>query len=183
MRNKNWRQEPGGRRDDTCDHGLSRSWKVQVCEETKQNKKHYHGDVQGGFSCLLTYNTNFFFHSKHHHSLRVFTPNGLLGPAVVAFVFPSPPRILLAFVFTAHRVQHSHSSAFRVCRLSSNVCWLTLSRFPLVICLRNKSHCEYEYALLMGRIRTIILDLLIAGTLTPSQLETRFWGQNYLDLV
>ena len=30
MRDKNWRQEPGGRRDDTCDHGLSRSWKVEV---------------------------------------------------------------------------------------------------------------------------------------------------------
>ena len=27
---KNSRQEPGGRRDDTCDHGLSRSWKIEV---------------------------------------------------------------------------------------------------------------------------------------------------------
>ena len=27
MRDKHGRQEPGGR-DDTCDHGLSRSWKV-----------------------------------------------------------------------------------------------------------------------------------------------------------
>ena len=30
MRDENWRQEPGGRRDDTCNHGLSRSWKVEV---------------------------------------------------------------------------------------------------------------------------------------------------------
>ena len=37
MRDKNGRQEPGGRRDDTCDHGLSsRSWKVNVCEEEKK---------------------------------------------------------------------------------------------------------------------------------------------------
>ena len=35
MRDKNCRQEPGGRTDDTCDHGLSRSWKVEVCEEKK----------------------------------------------------------------------------------------------------------------------------------------------------
>ena len=27
---KNWRQEHGGKRDDTCDHGLSRSWKLYV---------------------------------------------------------------------------------------------------------------------------------------------------------
>ena len=26
----------GGRRDDTCDHGLSRSWKVNVCEKKKR---------------------------------------------------------------------------------------------------------------------------------------------------
>ena len=32
MRVKNWSQEPGGRRDDICDHGLSRSGKVEVCE-------------------------------------------------------------------------------------------------------------------------------------------------------
>ena len=36
MRDKNWRQEPGGRRDDTCDRGLSRSWKVDVCENKKK---------------------------------------------------------------------------------------------------------------------------------------------------
>ena len=34
MRDKNWRQEPGERRDDTCGHGLSRrSWKVKVWEK------------------------------------------------------------------------------------------------------------------------------------------------------
>ena len=33
VRDKNSRQEPGGRRDDTCDHGLSRSWKVEVCNK------------------------------------------------------------------------------------------------------------------------------------------------------
>ena len=32
MRDRNWRQEPG-RRDDTCDHGFPRSWKVEVCEK------------------------------------------------------------------------------------------------------------------------------------------------------
>ena len=30
MCDKNLKQEPGVRRDDTCDHGLSRSWKVDV---------------------------------------------------------------------------------------------------------------------------------------------------------
>ena len=30
------RQEPGGRKDDTCDHGLSRSWTVKVCEKKKK---------------------------------------------------------------------------------------------------------------------------------------------------
>ena len=38
MRDKNGRQEPGGR-DDTCDHVLSRSWKVEVREEKKEKKK------------------------------------------------------------------------------------------------------------------------------------------------
>ena len=37
MRDITQRQEPGGRRDDTCDRGLSRSWKVDVFE--KKNKK------------------------------------------------------------------------------------------------------------------------------------------------
>ena len=32
MRDKNGRQEPEGK-DDACDHGLSRSWKVDVCEK------------------------------------------------------------------------------------------------------------------------------------------------------
>ena len=36
MRDKNWRQVHGGRRDDTCDHGLSRSWKVKVCKKKKK---------------------------------------------------------------------------------------------------------------------------------------------------
>ena len=31
---RNLRQEPGGIRDDTCDHGLFRSWKVEVCKDT-----------------------------------------------------------------------------------------------------------------------------------------------------
>ena len=30
VRNKNRRQEPGGKRDDTCAHGLSRSWEVEA---------------------------------------------------------------------------------------------------------------------------------------------------------
>ena len=37
-RDKNRRQEPGGRRDDTCDHRLSRSWKVDVCEKEKRKR-------------------------------------------------------------------------------------------------------------------------------------------------
>ena len=36
MRDKNRRQELGGRKDDTCDHGLSRSWEVNVCEKKKK---------------------------------------------------------------------------------------------------------------------------------------------------
>ena len=40
MRDKNQRKEPGGRRDDTCDHGLSRrSWKVDVCGKRRKKKK------------------------------------------------------------------------------------------------------------------------------------------------
>ena len=39
IRDKNRRQEPGGRRDDAYDHGLSRSWKVDVCEG-KKKKSH-----------------------------------------------------------------------------------------------------------------------------------------------
>ena len=35
MRDKSCRQEPG-RRDDTCDHGLSRSWKAKVCKKKKK---------------------------------------------------------------------------------------------------------------------------------------------------
>ena len=37
MRDKNSRPKPGRRRDDTCDHDLSRSWKVKVCKNKKQN--------------------------------------------------------------------------------------------------------------------------------------------------
>ena len=33
MRNKNRRQEPRGKTDDTCDHGMSRSWKAEVCKK------------------------------------------------------------------------------------------------------------------------------------------------------
>ena len=39
MRNKNWRHVPGGRRDDTWDHSLSRSWQVVKVRPTKKNEK------------------------------------------------------------------------------------------------------------------------------------------------
>ena len=39
IRDKKWRQQPGGRRNDTCDHALSRSWKVDLCEK----KEYAHG--------------------------------------------------------------------------------------------------------------------------------------------
>ena len=39
MRDK-W-QEPGGRRDDTCGHGLFRSWKVEVCKKKMKKKNAY----------------------------------------------------------------------------------------------------------------------------------------------
>ena len=39
MRDKILRQEPGEKRDDTCDHGLSGSCeKLDVCEKIKYNK-------------------------------------------------------------------------------------------------------------------------------------------------
>ena len=37
MRDKDWRQEPGGR-DDTCDHGLSKSWKVDINMKKTEKK-------------------------------------------------------------------------------------------------------------------------------------------------
>ena len=52
MRDKSWRQEPGGRRDDTCDHGLSRGWKVEVCEEKKEKSRGI-GTETGCAGCLL----------------------------------------------------------------------------------------------------------------------------------
>ena len=39
MRDKNGRHAPGGRRDDTWDHILSRSWKVKVTPKTKTKNK------------------------------------------------------------------------------------------------------------------------------------------------
>ena len=33
MRDTTWRQETGGRRDDACDHGLSRTWEVKYWEK------------------------------------------------------------------------------------------------------------------------------------------------------
>ena len=39
MRGKNRRQGPGGKRDDTCDHGLSRSWKVDVKKKKKNEER------------------------------------------------------------------------------------------------------------------------------------------------
>ena len=36
MRDKIERQEPGGRRDDTCDRGLSRNWKIDVYVKKKR---------------------------------------------------------------------------------------------------------------------------------------------------
>ena len=45
MRDKNGRQKPGGRRDDTCNHGLSRSWKVNVTK--KKIDEHIHVDMAG----------------------------------------------------------------------------------------------------------------------------------------
>ena len=64
MRDKNGRQEPGGR-DDTCDHVLSRSWKVEVREEKKKKKKEctsgrvqqYHG-CRGRVGVSITSNEN-----------------------------------------------------------------------------------------------------------------------------
>ena len=46
-RHENWRQEPGGGRDDICDHGLSGSWKVDVWENKGGQKKQ-------GFSRVMT---------------------------------------------------------------------------------------------------------------------------------
>ena len=51
MRDKNWRQEPGGRRDDTGDHDLSRSWKVKVYEK----KKKKHNEEPGPKSIRMVY--------------------------------------------------------------------------------------------------------------------------------
>ena len=39
MRNKNGRQEPGGRRDDTCDHGFVQKLEVEACAKEKGKKK------------------------------------------------------------------------------------------------------------------------------------------------
>ena len=36
IRDKKWSQEAGARRDDPCDHGLSRSWKIEVYEKKKK---------------------------------------------------------------------------------------------------------------------------------------------------
>ena len=38
MRDKHLRQEPRGKRDDTCDHGLSRNWKVKVWGVKRKKK-------------------------------------------------------------------------------------------------------------------------------------------------
>ena len=34
---KKLKARTGGKRDDTCDHGLSRSWKVDVCEKKRDS--------------------------------------------------------------------------------------------------------------------------------------------------
>ena len=39
MRDQNLRQEPGGRRDDTCDHGSSRIQKLESRSVQKKKKK------------------------------------------------------------------------------------------------------------------------------------------------
>ena len=40
MRDENLRQEPGERRDDIGDHGVSRSRKVDVCDDKKNGMYH-----------------------------------------------------------------------------------------------------------------------------------------------
>ena len=42
MRDKNWKQEPWGRKDNHCDHGLSRTCKVEVCEKEKEEVSQVH---------------------------------------------------------------------------------------------------------------------------------------------
>ena len=39
----NSKARTGGGRDDTCDHGLSRSWKVEVCQKKKEKQKKQRG--------------------------------------------------------------------------------------------------------------------------------------------
>ena len=40
-----------GWKDDTCDHGLSRSWKVKVCEENNKRSKNKNMQCAGGRVC------------------------------------------------------------------------------------------------------------------------------------
>ena len=50
MRDKKMKAKTGGEgRDDTCDHGLSRSWEVNVCKKKKKKKVH-------GMRLLLSHN-------------------------------------------------------------------------------------------------------------------------------
>ena len=87
---------------------------------------------------------------------RRFYPQQPSGQAVVTGV--SPP--VRAFIFIAHRVQHSHSSSIFI-----ECCQHTLSRFPPVSLYARKS--PYEYAL--GETPAHEIDLTVVGTWTTYQ--------------
>ena len=144
MRDKNWRQEPGGRRDDTCDHGLVISWKGDRCVWNKRKRRsNISGDIifVSVFCRFIPRAWDFSGVARSFFSQSVlgwgiflflffFSPFYFpaSGQAVVTGVVPSPPRFLPS-IFIARRVQQSHCSSIFHRMLLTHALALSASQF------------------------------------------------------
>ena len=115
---------------------------------------------------------------------------------------PFSPPVLCAYVYShIYTAQHSHLPCFHARRLASNLLYTTFVGFNSTLCYHyiqsiyfpnqtefgNHKQQTTHYWKIVSKPESFVVQNLLAGSalkrLTPLQLETRFWGQNYLDLV
>ena len=142
MRDKRLGQEPGGRREDTCDHSLS----IQKLESRSVRKKKKSCNIHDEWD-HHTYVYCFFFLSHFCFPLS--------GQAVVTDRCRSvPPPRFLSSIFVAHTFLQSHCSSISHRSLANS----RSRAFRKSICAQEKVPTNlYEYAL--GGARTHETDL------------------------
>ena len=78
VRDKNWRQEPGGRTDDTCDHGLSRREAGKLkCEINNKRNECAWDEGRIARECCARYDVNVSFSDSVLNNLFMVHRNGI----------------------------------------------------------------------------------------------------------